>query len=309
VNTNLYIITPIFNPFDFQSRIRLYRNFARHMEDSGARLFTIEAAFGDRAFQVTTADNPMNCQVRTNQILWHKERMINLAVARLLHVVPDARFLGWYDADVTFANPDWAAEVTHKLTHLSVIQPFATAINLDSSDGYMWNCPSSMRSFIQGRGFHQDPPLPVSYTYKGHPGLAWNLTREAFDGLGGLYDGCIAGSADTIMSNAFKGDWSVYLPARQSQPMMDSMAAWQEKANKYVRGRLGFTRGCLLHHWHGASGDRGYEQRWSITSFHRYDPNVDIVLDSNGLYKWAGNKPRLEDDIRLSLGARNEDAV
>jgi hypothetical protein len=32
-----------------------------------------------------------------------------------------------------------------------------------------------------------------------------------------------------------------------------------------------------------------------------------LAIGPGGLYRWAGNKPRLEDDIRLSLAGRNED--
>lgn len=309
MNTNLYIVTAIFNPFNFRSRYRLYEAFKKHMADSGVVLFTVEAAFGDAPFRVTEAGNPFNLQLRTNQILWHKERLINLAIPRLLHEVPDARFLGWYDADITFAHPEWADLVRHKLSHLLVIQPFATAVNLNSADDYMWHCPSSMRSFIEGRGYHQEPPLPVSYTYKGHPGLAWNITREAWEKLGGLYDRCVAGSADTVMSNAFKGDFTVYLPGSPSESMKNSMRGWQEKCERHVRGAIGFVPGCVLHHWHGASEQRGYEKRWDILSFHKFDPLVDLRTEPNGMLRWAGTKPRLEDDIRLSLSARNEDQV
>jgi ketopantoate reductase len=91
--------------------------------------------------------------------------------------------------------------------------------------------------------------------------------------------------------------------------MMDSMGDWQEKVERHIRGAIGFVRGCVFHHWHGASEHRGYEKRWSIMSFHRFDPSTDIAEDTNGLFKWAGNKPRLEDDIRFSLSARNEDAL
>lgn len=309
MNTNLYIITVVFNPFNFRSRGRLYDHFKKHMADSGAVLFTVEAAFGDQPFRVTRSDDPMNLQLRTNQILWHKERLANLGIMRLLHLVPDARFLGLYDADITFANHDWADQVRHKLTHLKVIQPFATAINLDSNDDHMWHCPSSMRSFVEGRGYHQDPPLPVSYTYKGHPGLAWNITRETWEELGGFYDRCIAGSADTIMSNAFKGDITVFLPGSPSEGMKASMMAFQAKCDRAIRGSIGFAPGCVLHHWHGHSAQRGYEKRWDILSFHKFDPMADIRTEENGMFRWAGNKPRLEDDIRLSLGSRNEDAV
>lgn len=309
MNNNLYVITPIFNPFRFQSRYRLYENFRKHMAESGAKLFTIEAAFGDQPFRVTSPDDPMNAQLRTNQVLWHKERLINLAFERLLHCVPDLRYMGWFDSDITFANPDWVAESVHKLSHLTVIQPYSEAINLNAREEYMWNCPSSFRSFIENRGYHQYPPLPVSYTYKGHPGLAWCATREGFEALGGLYDKCVAGSGDTVMSNGIKGDWSAYLPEQPSEGMQRTMADWAEKAQQRVQGRIGFTRGALLHHWHGRSEERGYEKRWSILAFHQFDPMTDLRTEENGLYRWAGNKPQLEDDIRLSLGSRNEDEV
>jgi len=178
VNNNLYVVTPIFNPQRFKSRIRLYQNFAKHMACSGATLFTVEAAFGQHPFEVTTPDNPMHLQLRTDQVLWHKERLINLGIGALLKVAPDARFIGWFDADITFANPDWVAESVHKLMHHPVIQPFAEAVNLDSNEQVMWTCPSSFRAFIEERGFHQEPPIPLGYLFKGHPGLAWAATRS-----------------------------------------------------------------------------------------------------------------------------------
>lgn len=309
MNKNLYVITVIFNPFGFRSRYRLYEAFKKHMADSGAKLFTIEAAFGDQPFQVTSPEDPMNAQLRTNQVLWHKERLVNIALHRLYHLVPGARFFGWFDADITFVNPNWLEEATHALSHLPVIQPFSEAINLNSSGEFMWNCPSSFRSFIECRGYHQEPPLPVSYTYKGHPGLAWCATREALESIGGLYDKCTAGSGDTVMSNGLKGDWSAYLPAYPSEGMKRSLSDWAEKAQRCTKGRIGFTRGALLHHWHGRSEARGYEKRWEILAFHRFDPATDLRTDEQGLYRWAGNKPQLEDDIRLSLGSRNEDEI
>jgi hypothetical protein len=311
MNTKLYVLTTIFNPFQFESRYRLYRQFAQHMAESGAdvELATVEVAFGHEPFKVTEPGHPLQLQLRTNQILWLKESSLNLLARHVLQSVPDLRYFAWIDADVRFTNYRWAKDAVHKLTYVPVIQPFATAINLDRSGDPMWNCPSAFRAFIEGRGYHQEPPLPVSYTYKGHPGLAWCCTREIWEQMGGLYDRCVAGSADSVMSNAFKGDYSVYLPAPPSEGMHKSMAAWQAKALAATRGHVGFVRGSLLHYWHGPSEKRGYEKRWSVLSFHQFDPATDLVADeTSGLWRWAGNKPKLEDDIRLSLGARDEDS-
>lgn len=260
-----------------------------------------------RRFEVTMAENPWHLQLRTDQVLWHKERLINLGKQRLIQLAPDAEYIGWFDADITFTNPDWVGETVHKLMHHPVVQPFAEAINLDANEQFMWNCPSSFRAFIEERGFHQDPPVPLAYLYKGHPGLAWAATREALDTLGGVYDQCVAGSGDTVMANCLKGGWDTYLPGAPSEGMVRSMKAWAAGCDRFVKANVGYVRGACLHHWHGRSEARGYEKRWSILSFHRFDPHEDLAVDSQGLYKWVGNKPRLEDDIRLSLARRNED--
>lgn len=307
MNTQLYVITPIFNPHRFESRTRLYRNFARHMECSGAKLLTVEAAFGDHPFEVTEAGNDFHIQLRTDHVLWHKERLINIGIAKLKQLDPSARFIGWFDADITFANPDWVGETVHKLMHHPVIQPFSEAINLDSDEQMMWKCSSSFRSFLEERGYHQEPPIPLQYLFKGHPGLAWAATSEALNALGGLYELCAAGSGDTVMSNCLKGGWDTYLPATPSAGMVTSIKRWAARCDQHIRANVGYVRGACLHHWHGKSESRGYERRWSILSFHQFDPNEDLTLDVQGLYRWAGNKPRLEDDIRRSLSMRNED--
>jgi hypothetical protein len=308
MNQNVYVITTIFNPFNFHSRNDLYPKFAKHMRESGAKLFTVESAFGDQSFRFTDSADPMHLQVRTDQVFFHKERMINLAFAKLKHVQPDCQNVGWFDSDISFLDPDWAAKAAHALRMYRVIQPFGEAINLNAGDEYQWSCPSSMRAFLDKRGFHQRPPLPVIQTFKGHPGLAWMAQRGTLDALGGLYDRCVS-SADTIMSNAWKGDVFAFVPHMPSEGMRRYMLAWAKKSDGVVQGHVGFIHGAVAHHWHGSPSQRGYEKRWSIASFHQFDPAVDLVDDPhNGMLRWAGNKPQLEQDIKMSLSHRNEDA-
>lgn len=42
ISAPLYVVTPVFNSRRFRSRWGLYETFARHVEDAGALLYTIE---------------------------------------------------------------------------------------------------------------------------------------------------------------------------------------------------------------------------------------------------------------------------
>ena len=46
----LHVVTAIFNPMRFRSRIDLYRKFEHHMLDSGVHLTTIECVLGSKPF-------------------------------------------------------------------------------------------------------------------------------------------------------------------------------------------------------------------------------------------------------------------
>ena len=307
MRNELFIVTPFFNPFRFKSRVRLYEQFKREMLAAGVKLLTVEAAFGDHPFEVTKAGDEWSLQFRTDSLLWHKERLINLGLEYLYVLYPEAWNFGWYDADITFVRRDWVAQTIRALMHHDVIQPFSQAIFLNKEEVELWHCESTLSCFLNRRGFHQRPPLPLHYLMDGHPGLAWCATKRALDCLGGLYDECAAGSGDTVMANCLKGGWNVFLPVSPTGGMARSMERWAKRCERHIKGNIGYVPGALLHHWHGPSEKRGYEKRWSILAFHDFDPHLDIERDTNGLWRWSGTKPKLRDDLRLSLSGRNED--
>ena len=96
---DLHVIAVISNPVRYASRERLYRDFARHVEQAGATLWTVEAAYGDRPHLITEPTNPRHLQLRTKHELWHKENLVNLGIARL---PADWKYVAWVDADVMF---------------------------------------------------------------------------------------------------------------------------------------------------------------------------------------------------------------
>lgn len=306
----LYVVTSVFDPRRFHSRYKLYKNFAKHIEDGGAQLLTVEVALGNRPFEVTEAGNPWHLQLRTKADLWHKERAMNLGIQKLIHMVPDAKFIAWIDADITFARSDWAQETIQQLEHHPVVQMFGEATNLDPHYHGQWTCKSAFREFVESRKC--SPDFYAKGT-GGHPGLAWAATREALEIVGGLMDFCISGGADTHMANAFRGYWQKGDCNREtiaefSPEFLNLVKAWSERAEK-LGTNVGFVPGVVLHHWHGNSHQRGHISRWNAMQKHNFDPHRDIVFDTNGLYKFAGNKPLMEQELHASMSARNEDSV
>lgn len=305
----LPVVCVVFNPHGFKSRIRLYREFKKYMDFCGVKLVTVEVAFKDRPFEVTSSENEWDVQLRSRHILWHKERAINIGIQHLTKLVPGWIKVAWIDADVRFSSPHWTLDAVHALDHYDVIELYSQAAHLSPKNEIMWTCESVFFQYAIKKGFNQTPPLPLKYFTGGHPGLAWAITREAYDSLGGLMDFTISGSGDLMMANALMGNVFHATRPGLSQGFKESLKSWQAKADKHIKGNIGFIYGTCMDYWHGKSENRGYEKRWDIMCYHQFDPVLDLVVEESGLYGFAGNKIELERDLRLSTMQRNEDSV
>jgi hypothetical protein len=308
----LHVITVISNPVRFHSRYELYNNFKKHMEASGAQLHTVELAFGDRPFEITRGGCGSNeTQFRTFDELWHKENMINLALARL---PTDWEYVAWIDADIMFQNPYWLAETVQQLQHHMVVQLFAQAVDLGPRHEIM----QTHRGFVKGyfdEGFKCPNMKHKDWGYYGygptgsfaHPGYAWAARREALEHTGGLLEFAILGSGDHHMAMALIGEAAKTFPSNIHSRYAFKIMQWQDRAVRYLHRDIGFVDGTLLHYWHGKKIDRNYRGRWVILD--EYDPDLDIKRDTQGLFVLTDNNPKLRDGIRMYFRNRNEDSI
>lgn len=311
-NEQLYVITPIFNPRGFTSRIKLYKQFAHYMRSCGVQLITVEVAYGDKPFEVTMGDNMFHLQLRSPHEMWHKEASINLGIQHLLRLVPDVKKVAWIDADVQFTNPNWVAETLAALDHYDVVQMFSQATSLGPDHEILWSHESAFAHWRKRKPLTVEGDKPLNELSGGHPGLAWAATIDILNKLGGLMDSCVHGSGDSHMANALRGDVHTYYLYKDGKsgasPAFDRMLDnWQGLCDKYVKRNVGVITGTCNHYWHGNYDNRGYNQRWAIICHHEFDPYQDIYRALNGLYQFAGNKPDFEQDLRLSMIARNDD--
>lgn len=295
----LYVVTPIINPCRYNSRYKLYRDFEKMVNDSGAILHTVEVAFGNRPHIITEKDNPRHVQLRTSTEVWHKENMINLAIAEL---PVDWEYVAWIDADVSFARHDWVSETINQLQHYSVVQMFSVAHDLTPDH----------EAFQRHYGFAYSywNNLKGNKDYSNwHPGFAWAARRDAIDHLGGLIDYAILGAGDRHMAFGLIGRMKETIPSKMSGGYAQELLLWEERAEKNIRRNVGYVPGLLLHHWHGKKRDRRYRERWEILVSNNYDPDLDLKKDWQGLWQLSDRSMELRDDIRRYFRSRNEDSI
>ena len=301
MDRTLYVVTAVFNPQRYQSRIKLYRNFEKYVNDSGAKLITVELAFGHREFVMTEPNDPMDVQLRTHTELWHKERMINLGIQRLPH---DWKYVAWIDADIVFARPDWVEETVQLLQHYPILQMFSQAIDLTPRYEVLKTHVGMVYTYYEGM---MDDP--TGRYEKFHPGFAWAARREALNNLGGLSDIAILGSADRHMALSLLEKVENSHPKDISSGYKEQLELWQNRCKTYIKKNVGYMPGAIMHQWHGKKADRRYKDRWKILVCHQYDPEFDIKCDTQGLYQFTERNPQLAYDIRKYFQARNEDSI
>jgi len=298
----LYVVTAVENPEQYASRYRNYHAFAKHVEDSGAVLYTVEVVSGNRHFEVTQAGNPRHIQLRSKTDLWRKENLQNIGVSRLPH---DWKYVKVQDCDFIDARPDWVQATLQALERYDAIQGFSTYSFMHSSHGV----ESINNGLVYSRKKLNNPCGP--YHEGGAPGGEWAYTRHAWDTLGGMLQTPILGSADWYMSYALLGldDTLKDVELQKcSKAYIDSVREWCSRAS-LLKQNVHYLENHALHLWHGPHTSRGYQWRWKILITYAFDPTTDLVIMPTGLLELAGNKPAMHEEIRDYIRFRHEDAI
>ena len=320
----LYVICVISNPCRYRTRYELYRAFEKHMEESGAILYTVEMAYGGRPFEITEANNPYHIQLRSDKELWFKENMINIGISRL---PSDWKYVAWIDADTMFVRPDWVQETIHQLQHHKFVQMFSQVQNVDSnyrpisahhSVGFVYNWHHNIwinigkdkKTDYPYACFCEDEVLNI-WKWYGPPGGAWAAQRDAIDEVGGVIDVGILGSGDVYMASALIGELKFNLQKGLTKEYVRHLSIWEERATLHIRRNIGYVDGLMIHYWHGSFKNRGYETRNEILIRHKFNPDIDLKRDWQGLWQLVDHGEErsvaLRDKIRGYFRRRQED--
>lgn len=304
---SLWVITVYYNPCGYKSRRSTYDTFMLTMRSSGINVLTVECAFGQDPFELPVS--PDVIKIRSNSLLWQKERLINIGASYL----PDeCKYVAWIDCDVVFDNPNWAIETAELLSGpYTVVQPWETCLRLEK-DNRTTQTPDRSASFAAVTGSDLSTMDCGRYDRHGHTGYAWAIRREIIDAVG-LYEYAVSGSADHFMAHAIYGVYGfcVENALKHDPHQINHFKRWGDLFYTYAQGKLGAVNGEIKHLWHGCLDRRDYFRRmWKITEY-GYHPETDLIAMPGKSLEWQTdvlkNKPELVAYFAGYFASRLED--
>jgi hypothetical protein len=296
---DLWIVTCYFNPQSYATRLENYHRFKAAFERSEARFITVECAFDSQPF-VLTDPNVIRLRARAGDVMWQKERLLNLAISRLPH---ECRKVAWLDCDILFQNPGWMLQTSRLLDRFAFVQPFQNVVYLAKGD----TSPSGdliafSESFASVFSSSPTEHLAGRFFTHGHTGFAW-AARVDLLANHGLYEACVAGGGDHMIAHAACGDWDSPCIDRclLGPDHRNHFRQWATEFYKNTQSRIGYVPGTILHLWHGDG------RRKKFVQAHEFDPARDIRVGSSGTLEWNSFKPELHRSLQNYFAARRED--
>lgn len=321
--SKFWVVTVLSNPIRYKRRYELYWRFAEMCEHAGVNLITVEQAFGNRQFMVTTPTNPHHLQVRSIEELWLKENMINLGIKHACHISPDngVREVAWIDADCrplsTYRH--WFEETWHQLQHYEFVQMWEHLIDLDINHNPIGaSQPGFMANYVKYGTPNPEDFRKINTTgydgqrIFGRPGLAWAANLSAFNQVGGLIDFAILGAGDWYMAHGLVGSMESARSEYAYGPYMSKLLDWQDRAQRWIKRDVGYVPGTVCHDFHGRKALRFYGTRGKILKDCQYNPDRDIKYDAFGMLQletWDDRQIELRDKIRAYFRSRSEDSI
>jgi hypothetical protein len=326
----LWAITSYFNPMGYRRRLANYRLFRARLN---VPLVAVELAYGPD-FELNADDADVLIQLRGRDVLWQKERLLNLA----LQALPgECSNVAWLDCDVIFEDDDWPERVNKALQDSAILQPYSHVYHLprEWAGGPMAKqLPRQSVAFAIASGTPAAACLgesSVSGIFNYSRGFAWAARRELLE-KHRFYDALIVGGGDRALAATIYdchvgmmhylgmddrpphdlNDWQKeqYLSEgfrHSNSKRKDHYLAWGQPFYNSVRANVGFVEGNLFHLWHGRSENRRYRERIEGLRQFEFDPFTDIAIDQNGAWTWNSNKHELHDYVRAYFAGRRED--
>lgn len=300
----LWVLTTYYNPFRYQTRRYNYDIFAQSLRKSGVPFVTVECAFGDEPFELPERLDVV--RVRAPDLLWQKERLLNLAASWL---PKSCKYAAWLDCDILFGNQNWAVDAARLLESHAIVQVFETCLRLDRGN-VVSDSPDEVFSFGAVAPGRPDLLSCGRYDRHGHTGYGWAMRKEIFDEVG-LYEYAVSGSGDHYVAHAIYNEYGFCIKhaLKHNPRQIRHLKEWGEKFYGLVRGNFTAVPGKIRHLWHGELKNRLYLARNHKIIDFGFDPYNDVIAKPGRPLEWHSemNKPDLRRYFTEYFDSRRED--
>jgi hypothetical protein len=305
----LWAITSYFNPMHYRRRLATYHGFRDRLQ---VPLAAIELSFDGR-YELAAGDADLLVQLRGEDVLWQKERLLNVLLPRLPAACEQ---VAWLDCDIVFERQDWPERIGEALARAPLIQPFRRVHYMPPHIGPHEVAASSatltresIGSWLES-GQSVDDALRHATTRRSDSamkGMAWAASRELLASHG-LYDACIIGGGANALACAALGTCDHVM---RSNHMNDHQRAhylaWAQRFHHAAGGSIACLDGDVYHLWHGDPVARGGSGRHRGLLPFDFDPAADIAVAASGCWRWASDKPDMHRYVRDYFASRRED--
>lgn len=288
------VVIPYFNPANYKCHVRKLAQCLDAYKRTGLTEDVYLAGIGKHR---PPGANIIFWEDDECAFMWHKERLLNLAVRRLpshyTHVV-------WADSDLIVGN-SWAAAVEEAFHRSQVVQCFRTAHYHTIGNHYLRSRVGAFRAGCDGM-----------------IGLAWGACRSLFTQGPGLFELALVGGGDAVFAlgvlyrtatpsvpwlqhqqEDFERDWSPDLSS--------ALVAWLNQVRRWLGEIQPVATNVDVHALaHGPVHRRKYAERH--TMLQSLIPTKHLYIDKDRLFRWTqAGLASIEPPIRTYFYARRED--
>lgn len=269
----MWAITCYYNPQNYRRRYDNYRVFRESLKRQKVPLITVELIFDcdvkqtdndDKKFVLRqNEDAEVLVQLRTDSVMWHKERLLNIALS---HVPEECENVCWMDCDIVFHRDDWCEKTVEKLKVCDVVHPYEFVQYCDANNKPI----KTIKSFFDGN---------VKQQARAMWGLCCAIRVERLRQIGGFYEANIIGGGDNVFGYSL--GFGVPNPEYYSIKHYEHLKRYLTKSYNVLRNnpvRISYVEGTVSHLWHGSARDRKYVERYKILKTLEYDPEKVFVI-------------------------------
>lgn len=319
----IWAITTFYNPQKYQSRLDNFKIFKKNLT---IPLVVVEFSHNNQ-FQLTEDDATILYQIPKGDVLWQKERLLNVALSKVPKEVDN---IAWIDCDIIFTDSKWYEEAEKLLETNKIIELYSHMIHLargktSPSDNDIFR--SSLVKNIKDFGF--DPKKDTTFVElcaqsglakRPHkePGFAWAAKRDLLDRFG-FYDKNIIGGGDNAIVCSIYKEFDGFINKLWKYPTLfgHKKTKYFEECKYYyldwaipfsneVNGKIDCLDSTIYHLWHGDLKDRNYYVRNMEVAKIGFNPYTYLKINEYGAFEWSFETP-LKQHLIKYFKLRNED--